>query len=302
MADFNDDRIIWGDRDPLVRNPTPGAVWRYKWPTARYDSSIIRPSRGPTFQNDVRIPPHYLAGGGTSYFTFLAFYTAAVDAHFSGVPTRTDGSDISLSTNALDDLVFVLRAPDGDIRHFAIDGAADTDAGAGRYRWAASFANAFLVSLRPVGGAVYLIDRSSPNVDLNNNAFLDLRGGLAGRVGNERFLRGVVEGENYLSLHTDTPPTAANQVVGGGYSTPSISTPNEWQFILDGVAQNFVRKSFGQATNAWTRATTVALWTGPSATGSLLWYDSILPFLARTGQDPAAAAGGVSLRTQNLSQ
>ena len=139
------------------------------------------------------------------------------------------------------------------------------------------------------GWTFVIVDRNNPNVVWSRLEFVSIRAGAGFNLGNDRMLRALTAGSLHLVLHSGTPPTAANRITGGGYADVAITGPAGWELSSQEairVIQNNAELTFGNATNVWTRATHLGLWTGAAATGDLLWWDTILSFTARSGNEP----------------
>ena len=311
---MEDGRVRGGDRDPLVQDTTPGCVWRFQPRFVARTSNVVRAvqSSQPDRRSEQRIPPVWIVGPENGYVASFQLGRAA-NVH------------LNLSTNTADPLNGVNPGP--QVVPAAVSGwglvlfdgqgnaayatladmaAADTTPGEPWGQHGNIGATAFqsiMGTTSLTGWTAVIVDRAHPNVDWANLEFVAVREGAGFNLGNDLMLRGLTAGPLYLVLHGGSPPTAANRLTGGGYQDVAITGPAGWELSAiagERVIQNSVRLEFGTATNVWTRATHVALWTGAAATGDLLWYDVIDEFTTLVGGEPHVPIRGGRIAAPNL--
>ena len=323
MASFADPRIVGGDQDPRIAVATPGCVARF---TPRRAGRGLVPGSTNTFINRVvvnsasgdarhtaRIPPLWIE---ESEDAFLAFVSANPTGP-NWFALSTSSSDSNRGAAAGPNVTADARANWG-MAVFNRDGqssfATFADAYAARQPGLTAEVDPMQYTgqwstITPAewtndqGWTFVIVDRTHPNVNWARLEFLSTAAGAGFTGGHDRFLLAGTLGQRYLVVHSGTPPTAANRTTGGGYRDKPMTGPTDWELSSQEairVIQNVNEIDFGMATNVWTRSTHLALWTGPAATGRLLWADPILQFTVRSGGEPKIAARALKIGLPNL--
>ena len=315
-----DARIIGGDQDPQVPVATPGCVLRFRPERTPITPAATRGYLVRSSQEDMRldqrIPPVWVQAAVDTYVTRittgavagvtsgrqLALSTTAADPN-DGVPPGAVVAGQNLTQAAIDNWGLVAFDGRGGAIYTNLASFADTTepyTGPGPWTGLSS-----IVSATSRDWTVLIVDRSHPNVDWDDLEFVSVRAGAGFDLGNDRMLRALTRGTLYWTLHSGTPPTAANRITGGGYQDVAITGPAGWELSsdeADRVIQPGAEANFGMATNTWTRASHIALWTGAAATGTLRWYDSIRDgaFTPRVGARPRIPIRGLKIAFPNV--
>lgn len=314
-----DARVRSGDRDPLVQDATPGCVFRLS-PRFTGDlnagvraiveaSASISNGRRAT----QRIPPVWVQDVADAFVVYLSVGVSPDASRLTIGPNAADPADglavnaAALTAAAVSNWGIVVFDGLGAAAYLTLSDWQAARPQSNNRNWAQGIvftgATGLDASGRIEGWTAVIVDRSNPNVDWPRLEFVSLRAGAGFNIGNDRMLRGLTAGALHLVLHSGSPPTAANRLTGGGYVDAAITGPAGWQLVTDGgerILQNAAEISFGTATNVWTRASHIALWTGAAATGDLLWYESILNFTARVGAEPKIPVRAGRIAVPNL--
>lgn len=308
---FNDARVRGGDNDPAVQDATPGCVFRFSPGVVggtgqQYD---LAQSSSPLRRLTQRIPPVWVEGAANAYLANVRLADNLVRVVLSTqVADPNDGSaqfTADLTAAAVAGWGVVAFDTDGTPAYFTLADVAAGDSAPG---------NPYTANINAVGRAnldtsdrsgwsLVVVDRNHPNVVWNDREFVSVRAGAGFNLGNDRMLRALTAGALHLELHSGSPPTTANRITGGGYGGAAITGPAGWQLSTDAglrVIQNTAAAGFGTATNVWTRAVSIGLWTAPNAGGDLLWHDVILAFTARSGATPSIPPRALKIGLPNL--
>ena len=313
---FDDARVRGGDNDPLVTNPTPGCVVRFR-PTG----ILIQGTTFTLIQSSVaarrlaeRIPPVWVSGTANNYLGYLligdlSITLALAASAFAGNDGRTAvGGDVpssrSLTADAIAGWGVAVYDGGGNVAYFRLSDVNAAQIVPGNPYGASidAVGRATLSNADNAGWTIVVVDINHPNVDWDDREFISIRAGAGFNLGNDRALRALTAGPLWLVLHGGSP-TTANRLTGGGYVDVPVTGPAGWNLSTEGgdrVIQTLMASAFGTASNVWTRATHLALWTGAAATGDLVWHDSILAFTARTGGMPNIPPAALKIGLPNL--
>ena len=309
---MDDGRVKGGHQDPRVSDATPGCVLRV---TPRFvdDHSVITEfdliNSAAVLEQRVsreRIPPIWVEGTQDAFLTRLSVLNGITGTSKLWLDTdfQASNSGITAGPQLTDDAEtnwgIVAFNGRGQSAYVTLADMVAAGSSSEPYNATVAWTGAAGLGLNIDGYTILIVDRSHPNVDWARLEFVTVRAGAETNYGNDLALRAITEGNLHLVLHTGSPPTAANRVTGGGYADAAITGPTGWELSSrEGVRviQNTAELAFGTASNVWTRATHIALWTGSAATGNLIWYDTILAFTARLNAEPkvAARAGQIGL-------
>ena len=309
---FFDSRVVPGWGDPAVLDATPGCISLERSVFPRHAGTgggglglvIIEPGTQRENRSIIaRIPPSYVDGGVEAYWrrvSAIRRVPGQTQLDTSTILRSGTAPSVPLAPEAIDKIGVVLLGSDGKKVSFSLSDLNDTTV---PYISNTFVPDGALAYGNRVESSIIIVDKTHPNVSFQDQEFLQFRPGPDTNLGNDRFLSALVDGDYHLSLHSAAPPTAANQVVGVGYSSVPISL-NGWTFV-DGEnhreARNLAPVDFGRPGNVWTTIRYVALWTAANARGTWRWYGPSLQSTPRPGQpNVVAAIGAIRIAAPNI--